>query len=307
MTSFSSETSGFLAEARAGLLDPAMRVDVGVLMQLWRYDEAAVHFKRPASLEEAPDLPMRVRGAWGRQLLERTLGRPRRDPWGRSSAWETLFALDPPRNAEHEIGRPQTIHIDASREMMTARIRLFGWAGLYVDDALAALWRALEGGVSLRAGGRMRAAFQPIGAARTRFEGVAGPVGLRHGRIIFESPAVVRRGRRLALDPTSILMSSVKRAASLAPWLELGLAHDAAELREACEALSFDMSALLPARWTRWSQRQPDAPIPVNAVTGSMSFHGDLDPIAPYLRLAETCGLGSHAALGFGRVRVVLY
>ena len=89
--------------------------------------------------------------------------------------------------------------------------------------------------------------------------------------------------------------------------MELRLLHDAVQLREVCQALTYDMSELLPARWTRWSIRRPGSPIPVNAMAGSMTFHGDVDPIAPYLRLAETCGLGSHAAMGFGRVRAVLY
>lgn len=299
--------AAFLSDARSGLLAPRISVDVEELSRLWRWDEARVICERPNSLEETPDLPMRVRGAWGRALRDHALMPRRRDPWGRPSAWETLFLFDPPREPGFEAARPYAVRVDVRRDTVEASIRLFGWAGLYVDEALLALWRALEGGVSLRTSGRMRVSFPPIEAHRSRAEGLAAQGVTRHGRLFFDSPTIVRRQRTLAIDPPSILMGAVRRAASLAPWMELGLARNGPRLREACQALTYDMSELLPARWTRWSIRRPGSPIPVNAMVGSMSFHGDIDPIAPYLRLAETCGLGSHAALGFGRVRAVLY
>lgn len=307
MTLSWSEEGAFLARARADLLAPATRVDVETLCRLWRWDEATVICDRPSDLEDYPDLALRVRGAMGRLLRERALSPRRADPWGRSSAWETLYLLEPPRRDGFEVARPFVVRVDVFGDRVVAAVRLFGWAGLHVEDVAEALWNALAGGVSLRAGGRIRVPFLPRDVTVSRSEGVEFHHAPGRAELLFDTATVIRRGHVLTVDPASIPMAAVRRAASLAPWMELGLDHDEAALREACDDADYDMGGVTAASWTRFSIRRPDAPIPVYAFRGRVRMAGRIGTLAPYLALAETCGLGSHAALGFGRVRAVLY
>lgn len=293
--------------AQEDLLSPAASVEVAALTRLWRWDEATVICERPRDLEEQPDFALRVRGAVGRQLRLRALDRPRRDPWGRPSAWTLLYDLEPPRRDGFEVARPFTVRAVVSRDRVVATIRLFGWAGMLVEEVGEALWMALQEGVSLRAGGRRRVAFPPLEVAITRTEGLRVPDACGHVDLLLDTPTVIRKGDRLTLDPKSVPMAAVRRVTSLAPWMEVRLVHDERALAVAAGEASYDLEGLVPASWIRFSIRNPDAPIPVYAFRGRIRMAGRLTPLAPYLALAETCGLGSHAALGFGNVRAILY
>ncbi len=297
----------FLTAARRDLLAPASTVDIDGLAGLWRWDEARVTCERPQELEDTPDLALRVRGALGRVLRDRALAPRRSDPWSRPSAFELFYQWAPPAEGGFEVARPFVIRVDVVGGRVEVAARLFGWAGFHIQEVREALWTALEGGVSLRAGARWRVPFRPIDASLDRREGVsiAGPTS--QATLILETPTVIRAGRELTVRPAALPMAAARRAASLAPWMGVSLDQDVGALRAACLRIDYRTGDLTPARWVRHSIRRPGEPIPVYAFEGRVAMSGRLEALAPYLRLAETCGLGSHAALGFGRNRVAFY
>lgn len=307
MTSSWSELGTFLARAERDLLSPAVRLDVEALARLWRYDEVTVVADRPEDLEDHPDLALRLRGAMGRALRAQA-DRPRRaDPFGRPTAWQTLFALEPPRAYGREVGRPFVTRMTVGGRSVEATVRLFGWAGLHAEEVGEAVWTALGGGLALRTGGRFRVPFLPRTVSVGRVEGVSHAAQADRAALMFDTPVVIRAGDRLQIDPTSIIPAGARRVASLAPWMEYKLDWREAEVRAASEALTYDLAELTAVAWRRFSVRRPDAPIPVYAFQGRVRIQGALAPLAPYLAMAETCGLGSHAALGFGRMRAVVF
>lgn len=306
MTSSWSEAGPFLAQAERDIRSGGVPVDIAGLARMWRWDEVLIRCERPVELEETPDLALRVRGALGRHLRDMALAPRRPDPWGRPPAWRTLFELEPPRGDGLELARPFVVRVDVVGDRIEVSVRLFGWSGLHVEEVGEALWNALGSGVALRPGGRFRPPFTPRSVDMARIEGVPWRDQARSVDILFDTPTVVRRGDRLSIDPASVPMAAVTRVASLAPWMECALKYDRSSLINASARLDYDMAEIRPVSWTRFSTRNPDAPIPVYAFQGRLRARGNLAPLAPWLALAETSGLGSHAALGFGRVRALL-
>ncbi|MGP9820779.1 CRISPR system precrRNA processing endoribonuclease RAMP protein Cas6 [Salinarimonas sp. NSM] len=275
----------------------APSVDPDALLALWQHEEIRVVAARPRGLEDHPDLPVRIRGAFGRALADRPPPR-RADPFGRPRAFDTLFG-------EGQAPRPFVIDVDVRGDVLIVDLRLFGAARIHADDAREALVEALAGGVALKPRG-MRVPFAPLDCLMRRASPPWPAPAAREAHVRFLTPLVIRSGGRLSAAPDALLVACVERVNGLAAWSGLAPTFDRAAARIAAARLSVEALETIPVRMTRWSQRGGDTPIPVSGFLGAVRIHGPLGPFAPYLLLARDTHIGSHAAIGFGRVEVAL-
>jgi hypothetical protein len=299
----------FLEQLDADLRTPAWALPIEDVADLWGHDEAVVICRRPAHLEECPDLSVKVRGALGRILFRRACHHESDpgDPFERPCAYAGLWSFTPPSLNEVEISRPYVVHAQIIGDRLEARVRLFGYARWWVHEVLAALVTALDGGIRLKTPLGIYVPMEVLSATVVRVEGVPLPrAGVTSVRVFFLTATAVRQGGDIVLDPASLLMSAVRRVAALAPWMNMTLDADIDALRRMCRGFQFDMGGIRPAEWVRYSKRVGPEPIPVHGLDGEMRVKGPLDRIAPYLALAEITGIGSSTALGLGQVRCIL-
>lgn len=280
-----------------------IRVTPQELVLMWTQEEIRVVCERPHDLEDHPDLSMRIRGAFGRTLAK--AGRPiahRHDPFDRPAPFAALFG-----GADGDAARPFTIDVDVLADVVQVDLRLFGQAAFWVDQCRDALLAALAGGVAVKAGSRHKQPIRPLDCFMRRTCADLPPASLRSISMTCVTPVAVRSGQALLAAPPALLYATVTRIRRLAAWLGVELVVDLATLHRTCEQASVVSERLLPYRASRWSQRQRDRHIPVIGLLGGFSVEGALTPLAPFLSLAGHTHIGSHAALGMGRVRVALY
>ncbi|WP_157223593.1 CRISPR system precrRNA processing endoribonuclease RAMP protein Cas6 [Rhodovulum sp. PH10] len=245
---------------------------------------------------------MRIRGALGRVLA--LAGPPiahRHDPFDRPPPFPALFGAD------EETTRPFVIDVDVLGDVIQVDLRLFGTAAFWADQCRVALVAALAAGVSIKAGSRHRCPLEPLDCLMRRVCADLPPRSVGAVSLICLTPVAVRAGAAVLTVPPALLYAAVTRVRRLAPWLDVSLTADWAMLRSICEQARVVRDRLSPYRAVRFSQRQRDRRIPVTGLLGECRIEGDLSPLAPFLVLAEHTHIGSHAALGMGRVRLVMY
>ncbi|NVO14048.1 MAG: CRISPR system precrRNA processing endoribonuclease RAMP protein Cas6 [Rhodoplanes sp.] len=282
---------------------PLIEATPDELVLMWTQEEVRVICARPADLEDHPDLAMRVRGAFGRMLA--LAGPPvghRHDPFDRPPPFPALFGTQ-----DEDATRPFTIDVDVLADIVQVDLRLFGSAAFWVDQCRDALLAALAGGISIKAGSRHRQPLQPLDCLMRRVCAELPPRSVGAVNLACVTPVAVRAGHALLSAPPALLYAAVTRARRLARWLDVKLVADWTALRQACEQAHVVQDRLLPYRAVRSSQRQRDRRIPVSGLLGEFSVEGALTPLAPFLMLAAQTHIGSHAALGMGRVRPALY
>lgn len=273
------------------------------LVQMWTHDEAVVICRRPSDLEDHPDLALRIRGAFGRGLAicGPTVGH-RFDPFDRPSAYPAVFGNELPGRA-----RPFAIDADVVGDEVWVVLRLFGDAGFWIDQCGKALLRALEKGVALRANGRNRVGFEILDARIGRVAAALPPKNCSAATVTCLTPVSVRSGRSMIAQPQTILYSTVSRVRGLEPWLGISITADWARLHRTCMGGTVTEDETIAYRQTRNSQRQRDRLIQMDGLLGHCTIVGNLSEMAPLLALADYVHIGSHAALGLGRVRVSLW
>ena len=273
------------------------------LLLLWTHEEIRVVCRRPQDLENYPDLAMRIRGAFGRQLAR--LGPPvahRFDPFSRPRAFDVLFGAAPER-----AGRPMALDADVTGATVTVELRLFGSAMFYAGQCREALLAALAGGVSIRPEGRHHVTFEPLDCLGRRLCPALPPETISGASLTFVTPVAVRSGGALLSTPSALLYASVTRLRGLAPWIGVEISADWRALHACCSGAEVVADTLFAYRSRRFSQRQPDRVIPVLGLLGSCTLRGNLTPLAPFLALAAYTHIGSHAALGLGRLRPAVW
>lgn len=273
------------------------------LPHLWWHDTIRIICARPEDLEDVPDLATRIRGAFGRALAEVPSSAPGRDdPFSRPAPFDLFFGM-----AEDSLPPPMVIDVDVVGDQVIVDLRLFGEGGYYLEPCRQALIDALAGGVAIRAGSRARVPFEPLDCLVRRDLPLEPITGAREAVVACRTPVAVRTGAALITRPISIIQASILRVRNLAPWLGLEPLADWASLRAECEELTVIEDSLVPVGFTRHSQRRGDSTIPVTGFMGRLVVRGDLTRLALFLSLAGLHHLGSHAALGLGRVNVSLY
>ena len=297
----------FAAELAESLSAPHQSGGLPLLLETWHHDETEIVCRWPNDLEDLPDLAVRIRGAFGRVLAE--LPPPivhRYDPFGRPAPFAVLFGdyLDERRTT---IAKPFVIDADVIGTEVVVRLRIFGAAMFWAAQARDAMLMALARGVAIRSESRHKVAFEPLSCNTRRIEGLPLPPVTRDAALRFVTPLVVRNGSLLGLSPRSLVNSLIARAIGLSRWQGLALTMDHAELQLRAEAITLDISGLMPVRFQRHSRRQPGHPIPVLGFAGKLGLQGPLTDIAPLLAVSAVAHVGSHAALGLGRCDVFAY
>lgn len=285
-------------------------VDVETLQLLWRHDDIVVICARPTGLEDQPDLAQRVRGALG-NALEILCDIPpiRSDPFDRASAHDLLYFWTSPQIDtcfdSTEVAVPMVIRAEIMGNFVTIIVRLFGGARVYHPIVEAAAVMALNGGVSLRNHG-IRVPF-PVQHVEWRCFDGAAYAWPRHASSVllrYRSPVIIRSGKELRLEPEAVLRSSMRRVVALAPWMGFALDADVGALDACIHALRYALD-IHPEHWTRYTSRARNEAIEVYGFGGEMRMQGALEPILPYLALAQFSSLGGECASGFGAVDVV--
>lgn len=288
----------------AALADPPLQVNADDLCALWRIDWLRFSCARPDLLEDYPELAVRIRGAFGRRLAEHAAARETRPALSRLGAYDALFTTFHAADGR-EIPKPTVIRAELSHERVSVDLGLVGAAAAWMDEAADAMQAALNGGVNLRADGRLRAPLPVLEIGWRRESAIDVPVNVSSVAMIFRTPVVVRAGGALRADPRAILRSCARRAAALAPWQSARLLETPAVSGE-IDNLEIDDRELLPYRFERHSRRRGNEPIPVAGYLGRMTARGRLDEFAARLAIAGKINVGSHASLGLGAADIVL-
>jgi hypothetical protein len=292
----------------ARLAEPVGAVTFAELAGLWRHVTITADADLPTDFDDGPGLPARVRGALGWALVDRrATGADARH--GRPAAHDVLFGAHGTWAPGLTVPKPYVLACRVAGVRLSVGITLFGFAVAWAGEVTAALLAALDRGIALGPGLRVRASIRPDSVAVSRREGVAVPPlladpalrGLPTASLVFRTPAEVRRGDGLLTDGPALMGSLANRISGLARWQDLRVVDDFAGLARVWAAASYGTDRLRPAGWSRHTSTRPGVPIDMRGVIGPLDVSGPVDRLMPLLAIGETCHLGSQAALGLGR------
>lgn len=302
----------FEANLVDGLRNPTTSVTPQQLADLFDMDILDLTAKLPSGIQDMPDLPVRIRGALGRALAD--LPPPltwRLDPFARSRAFDILYQSLGTLEGRTAIPKPLAVHADIIGQTLRIRVILVGAAGYWWPDVAVALQAALEGGINLHNDGRFRVAVTVQSLLHSRQCGVSMvdlPITPGTVRIHLMSPLRIRSARAEHFGAASFLISLANRINAMARWQHLRLELDWPALHQLAWQTNLEAEQLTPILWQRGSIRQAgEGRIPVLGYVGSFSLSGNIAPVVPLVRIAEYINTGSHAALGFGRIRAAFY
>jgi hypothetical protein len=298
-TTFDAAAAQAWAESLArDLVAPPLTLGVDELTRLWLAERVSILCRRPRDFADYPELSVRIRGAFGRSLA--TISPRSADGWSRPSAFSVLFAPAGKWAAGLELPKPFVIRARASRDTIIVELSLFGHAGVFTDEAVEALRRALARGIAISPEAAMRIPLEIVSESRSRMGGLQVFESARAASLVFRTPVAVRTRDQIRSDPSSIMRSVLLRVSGMARWQGVSLAADWLRLHRVIDALDANDSELTCVRWRRYSLRRGDSAIPMTGWLGPLRFGGRLNDLAPYLAIAETCNVGSHASLGLG-------
>ncbi len=282
------------------LARPAEPVALPDLPDAWPHHRVTVvGAVAPGSLDAVemaadPAMPGRVRGAWGRWLMEAASGEAlagRPCPWSPPCAYDALFRerrLLPGL----EMPKPFVIAVDAvGPRLLAVTLTLFGFSSGWLEGAADALVAAMRGGLSL----------EPLDRSVERLAAVALPPVPALVGLDFRTPLSLRREGGLAPVGAALLSSLGNRVSALARWRDAEVVADWPALKAHAATLRYGTDALRVVRWHRASARQGGRRVPMEGLSGTLWIAGNLAPVWPLLVLGTTAHAGSHAALGMGR------
>lgn len=271
------------------LLDGLVPLDIAELRLFWRRTGLRITCEAPRRLEAGPWLPGFLRGAWGRALL-RAAHSGTRELNG-LCARDVFFAAPGAILDGHEPPKPFVISADHSGDTLIVELTLFGRAEAWRQQAFDAMIEAVEGGISMRAGGgQPREGLAIRDVAWWRTETVAVPLLRDSARLFFVTP--VRFG-----SVAELLLSMQRRVAGLARWQ--GFVADFPDSFAAVP--EFDDSGLFHEPWLRRSSAQRARRIPMFGRRGPLVLMQPSEQLWPLLALAETCYCGKNPGFGLGR------
>ncbi|BAI71678.1 hypothetical protein AZL_010400 [Azospirillum sp. B510] len=293
----------------ARLAAPMGVVGLADLPQRWFHAEIVALCRPPrgwsaGDLVDDPAFPGRLRGAWGRQLLNTAspaarLGGP--CSWSPPCAYDPLFREHPALKGM-ETPKPYVIAADPAPDCfdrMALRLTLFGFATDWLESAADAWILALRGGVAMPDG--LHAALEPLDRRITVHEGLSFSPPPAAARLTFITPLCLRRGGATHGGVGALFSSLGNRLSGLARWQDTTVAADWRGVKDHAATLHIDESSLRPVAWRRHSARQGDTPIRMEGLRGPVTLSGDLAPLWPLLTLGALTHAGSHAAQGLGR------
>lgn len=291
--------------AAARLARPLRRLAVEALAAEWFMGHVRLVVEGlPAGVAPGP-LAGRVRGALGAVLqesasAEAVAGRP--CPWRPASALDLLFRSQGRLTKAMEIPKPMLIALEPAGSRLAVEIALVGFASECLEETAAALVRAWRQRIPDVAGSRV------VERVIWSSEGVAVPAAAAV-ILAFTSPLAIRfKGDGPATAEAalwSLLSSLGNRVSGLARWQDAEIEADWPDLKARAGAIDLACLANDSERWERRSFRQ-DRRIPMQGQRPVLRLAGDLAPFLPWLALGTLTHVGSHAALGMGRYRLLI-
>ena len=152
MISICSEAAPLQTDASLKILHdrlcrPAVRRPLAALFKRWRHVDITVEAPLPRCFEDEPNLPDRIRGAWGWALTDLARRQGSTKP-ARLPAWSVFFGPPPPLGPLPAC-RPFVIQTAVLRRRLFIRLRIIGFATMWADEAECGLRMALKAGLAL--------------------------------------------------------------------------------------------------------------------------------------------------------------
>lgn len=299
------ETGGAEAGVAGRLLRPARRLGVEALAAEWFVGHVRLVVEGlPAGVALGP-LAGRVRGALGAVLAETASAEAvagEACPWRPPCALDLLFRAQGRLTPAMEIPKPMVIALTPAGSGLEVEVGLTGFASECLEEVAAALVRAWRQRIPDVAGSRI------VERVIWSTEGVAVPEATTV-LLAFESPLEIRfKGDGPASTGAalwSLLSSLGNRVSGLARWQDALIEADWPDLKARASGLRLTCLATTSESWQRRSFRQ-DRRIPMQGDRPVLRLAGDLGPFLPWLALGTLTHVGSHAALGMGRYRLLV-
>jgi len=291
---------GQLATLAEDLANPPLRVGIRELAALWTFEQFRFRCPRLPDMEDYPELSERLRGAVG-AALHRQPQPVTATGWLRPHARDVFFAPLSQAAGEDESAKPLVVRGWVEGRHLIVDLRVFGWAIGWRDEAAAATLDALRGGIAIRNGRQaQRCALEPEHVEHRRVAFIDTPPHPSEGRLRFRSPVTVRhRGAGLG-TPAAILRSALSRVERMARWQGCRLVVGTGWMEAALSPIELAADHWRRVTWQRFTRNQRDTAVPMAGQMGDLILRGPLGDLATVLAMAETCNIGSHAALGMG-------
>ena len=288
------------------LLQPARTVGVEDLAAGWFTGRVRLLVEGFSAPVPPIQLAGRVRGALGAALqagasTEARAGRA--CPWLPPSALDILFRTQGRITPALEVPKPYVIAVERDGPALAVELALIGFASDWLEEVAAALVHAWRELIPDAKGSRI------VDRTFTVTEAVAVPAPADTVVLAFASPLELRwrdgppASAQEAL--TSLLTSLGNRVTSLARWQDAAVDADWRALKQRASGLEVACLATVEEAWTRRSSRQQRR-IPMQGDRPVLRLEGDLAPFLPWLAIGATTHVGSHAALGMGRYRLLV-
>lgn len=301
-----ADEAGAASPLAARLTAPARQASADALAAGWFMGEVRLTVAGPVADAPAARLAGRIRGALGTVLrqsasAEAVAGRP--CPWDPPCALDALYRVQGRLTAGLEIPKPYVVALDREDGLLRVNLGLVGFASDWLEEVAAALvvaWREHLPGArgSSIVGRRIRGV-----------ESVPVPYGARRVVLAFESPLELRfrDGPPASADAAlgSLLASLGNRVSGLARWQDAAIDADWHALKAAAAGITMRVLAQETDAWWRGSRLQARS-IPMRGDRPALLLEGDLAPFLPFLAIGAAVHVGSHAALGLGRYRLIV-
>lgn len=276
-----------------------------------------------------PDLPARIRAAFGSALLE-TASPPSRAgdpcPWSPPCVFDALFRSKGRMTKRIDYPAPWLIACDPAGRELDVQLSVFGVAAEWMPAAVEVFTRVLSDRVDWRhqttahaerQGGRAgRHRENILGREVTMIDGLAlqrdDPRPPQAAMLTFLSPVTVG-GRDAEQEPQAIFSEAGYRLEGIARWHGLTLldAVDWRALRAGLDQLHMAWEDDVALRWERESRCQGRR-IPMRGHIGNLVIQSPTDattdpiwPVLwPVLALGQAVRFGADTAFGCGRYRL---
>ena len=283
------------------LLSPARRASPAELLTVWDTAMVQVVVDRPDGHDDRMALLNRLRGAWGRALMqgasdEAIAGKP--CPWSPPCALDVFFR-EQLRDGRHAVPKPYVLSCDVLRRAVVFRLTVFGFACEWLAAAADRFVQAVR---------QVRWQDGSSGEARIRSAETGKLGGFPQAPVPdavvleFDTP-FDGTGMSVLDQPSTLVARAARRVDGMARWMDCRVDADWETMAAAWSQLEFDASDLVADRARRGSARQRrEMENPV--FRGCVAIAGELAPVWPLLLLAQTTHIGRGAVSGYGRFQL---
>lgn len=291
------------------LRQPQQRVGLADLPQMWQ--AAQVHIVLPglAGLAGSLVLLNRLRGAFGRRLMQGAsapalAGQP--CPWSPPCALDVLFR-EQVRLGKHGLPKPFVLALDAQAGGLVISLTLFGFAVDWSGVAAHALASAVQHDVDWQAVAEGR--FVPQGqiadlvVAEAPLPPIPGDVGADSASLHFVTPFDTT-GDDPFDRPATVIGRLARRVDMMARWMGLAVDADWPALADLWHGLDYDVGGLRRCSPLHRQSGRTGHAFDQPLAEGVLHIVGPLAPLWPILQLGQATHAGRGAANGLGRYRL---